>query len=247
MNSHNADKLSYDWWELYFIPFNLKSDTKDCIRINATTVACTIPLAIYICSIFMFSFLILSNQHYLEKSLENAKSNIKNKELTEFFELNEEATKQILQNPGMRVAISTTITLKCFVSLVSAMIIFWLFIALFRGEWGNFLDYWLICSSSLSVLVLSSLTLFVLQWSLLLFDDNISLIILLKEPDKSYIIYKLIKQVDLFNVWFLYLLSSRLGSLYQESRMIIFILLVCIFIILILVVSFIGMDFILTY
>jgi hypothetical protein len=247
MNSGRANESRCEWWELLFVPFNVKINNQYCTVPHSTTAAYTIPIVVYLCSTFMLSFFILSNQNYLDRSLENARSHSKNIEQDEFFELNKEANRQILQNPGMRVIISITIVYKCLISFVCAIIIFWIAVAFLCGQWDNFPDYWLITSSTLSVLCLSSLVLFVFQSSLLLFDENIGLVLLIKDLDRSSILFKLLSQLDLFNIWFLYLLSARLGTYYHESRWTIFILLIFIFLLIILLSSLGGMDFILIY
>jgi hypothetical protein len=247
MNSGNADESRCEWWELFYVPFNVKINNQYCTIPFSTTAAHTLPIIIYLCCTFMLSFFILSNQNYLDRSLENARSHSKNIDQDELFELNKEANRQILQNPGMRVIISITITYKCFISFVCTIIVFWIGVAFLCGQWDNFPDYWLITSSTLSVLCMSSIVLFVFQTSLLLFDENIGLLLFIRDLDRSSILFKFLSQMDLFNIWFLYLLSARLSAYYQESRRAIFILLVFIFVLIILLFSLGGMDFILIY
>lgn len=246
MRVPDAEIARPEWWELYCVPYHSKNNSPEpCVPIP-TTAAYILPVIIYACTIFTFSFLITSNQNFIDKSMENVKANIKTKEQAEFFADHEETNRQILQNPGMRLFISTTMTVKCLVSLAGTLMVFWISISLVSGQWNNFQEFWLISSSSLSIFLLSSLTLFILHWLTLLFDGTISFVLFMKGADKSSFLYNFIGQLDLFNIWFLYLLSARLAPIYNESRHVVFIFFIIVFVMMFLLFFFLGINFILT-
>ena len=243
MKNNLVEENEIEWWELFFIPFTSKSAELNCANLRVTTAANILPIIILLSSIFAFSYILLTNESYLKRNLDNAKARITDSEQYHVFELNEEANYQILRNPGMRLIIAMKITLKYSFSLLCTTILYGLGIALFSGLWNNFPKYWFIVSSCFGVLLLNSLILFLLRWSLLLIDDNISLALVMHDTDVSNILYKLAKEVDVFNVWFLFLLSSRLERVFNESRLILFMFLLSTFILIIISFSLLGIDY----
>jgi hypothetical protein len=241
----DAEVARPEWWELYCIPYHSKKKSPEQLLPNPTAAAFILPVVIYACAIFTFSFLITSNQTFIDKSMESVKANIKTKEQAEYFADHEEANRQILQNPGMRVFISTTMTFKCLVTLAGTLMIFWISVSLLSGQWKNSQEFWLISTSSLSILLLCSLTLFILHSLTLLFDGTISFVLFMKGADKSSFLYNFIAQLDLFNIWFIYLLSVRLAPIYNESRYVLFVFFISVFVMTFLIFFFLGINFIL--
>jgi hypothetical protein len=243
MDSNVSRENEIEWWELFFIPFPSKSMELRCVSPRITTTANILPLILLLSSIFAFSYLLLTNENYLKRNLESAKARITDNEQYRVFELTEEANCQILRNPGVRLIIAMRITLKYSLSLLCTICLFGVGIVLFSGRWNKFKEYWFLVSSSLGVLLLNSLILFLLRWSLLLIDDNISLTLVMQDTDISNILYKLAKQVDLFNLWFLFLLSTRLERVFNETRLVLFLVFMLTFIIIIISFSLLGIDY----
>jgi len=234
-----------DWWELYFIPVQSRTGGPSSVLPAATSSAYGMPLLLFLCVNFLCSFLLMSNQNFMDRSFENAKSRITNNEQAAFLEHTEEANRQILQHPGMRIAISTTLTFKGLISFLSTAVLFWFAFALYSGRWNTIPEFWLVMTSSWSILVLGSIVFFILQFSLLTFDDKPGFAWLFRELKRSSFTYELINQFDLFTVWFIYLLSSRLGRLYGEHRFVLFILFTLIIILIHLLFHLLGVDFML--
>jgi hypothetical protein len=231
------------WWKLFLSMFPRNSDENSARIPHPTAAAYAFPLVILVASIFLSEFLIFSNEDYLDHIVDNAMTRATTREQQETLELNREANKQILRNPGIRVLMASGIVMRFILSLIASFVLFWLSLAGVSGRWESFPEFWRVALSSTSVLVIGVGVLLFLRWFFYLADNNLSLVLLLHKPDFDGVLFSLLSNLDLFNAWFLFLLSSRLSSIYHESTATLFVIFLVILIIEILFSSLVHASF----
>ncbi len=216
MNQQPVLKENIQWWRLFLSLFPRSSDKNSARIPHPTAAAYAFPLVILVASIFLSEFLIFSNEEYLDHIVENAVSRATTREQQETLELSREANKQILHNPGIRVLMAARIAMRYVLSFAATLVLFWLALAGLSGRWESFPDFWRVAISSTGVLLIGVGVLFLLRWFFYLADNTVSVALLLQKPDFSGVLFSLLSNLDLFNVWFLILLSSRLSAMYHE-------------------------------
>lgn len=245
MNDRPAQQGNAPWWILYPSIIPLLNRENPARIPHPTTSAYTLPFLLLASAVFLSLFFLSSNEGYLDRIIDNAETHAHSREQRETLELNREANKQIVRNPGIRFVIAATVAARYSLSLLVTLALFWLAIAGMSGRWESFLEFWLVATSSTGVLLLAAGIQFFLRWFFFLSDYNVSLVLLLPRPDFSGVLFNLLLQVDIFNVWFLWLLSSRCSIIYQEKTAVLFIIFISILVIEVLVSSLLHIDFLL--
>ena len=245
MDWPTASRSFVPWWKAYLSALPHRGG-EDAVEIpEPTTAAVTLPFLLLMTSLFCSTFIIFSNERYLDRIVDDAMTHATTREQRETLELNREGNKQILDNPAIRFVIASKVTLRYALSFSATLFLFWLTLAGMSGRWDSFAVYWLIAMSSTAMLLLAAAVMFLLRWFFFLGDHNLSLGFLLTSPDFSGVPFRLLSQLDLFNLWFLWLLSSRLSPIYRERTATLFVVFVSLLVIEILFSSLVGVDFVL--
>ncbi len=209
---------------------------------HLTVVASLVPLVVLSVSVFLSAFVLLSNERYLDATVDEALARAKTQEQRDVVEMSREGNKTILQNLGMRVVIGGEIVLRYAVSLVIILAVFWLALAAISGKWERFIEFWSVAMLSTAPLLFGVVLTFILRWLLLVPGEPLSLVMLVNQPDYSIVAHRFLTTLEPFSLFFVWLLATRLSTLHQESRGILFTLFVLVFVVVNLGWSLLGVH-----
>lgn len=216
------ERKKVSWDDLLFAYIILVRTKRPQTVLPSTAFTTLIPLVILTTAVFFSSFVILSNNQYLDSIIDEASARARTQEEREVVEMSREGNKEILQNPGLRFLISGKVMVKYVLSLGILLVLFWLALAAISGKWDGVMEFCAVAMFSTAPLLFGVVLTFVLRWSLLIAGEPLSLAMILNQPDYSSIQYRFLAAVDPFRVWFIWFLATRLSVLYQESRVMLF-------------------------
>lgn len=223
-NDFPRAKNSPEWWQQYFRPFFRRSNIYLQLPPKPTFLAYLLPLTIFALTVFACVYWLYSNEYFIEHTLSKAEINAKTIEARERIEHTREGMSYILKNPAFRLLLSAEYIFTVVKSLLSFLFFTWLLLSALSGKWQTFLSFWLLSSSSLSMLTIGVFVNSVLKIVLLREVVAVGPLLFFNSYELADEYIAILAQFDFFLIWYFGLLSLRLSSLYQEKSSTVFVL-----------------------
>lgn len=223
-NNFSPTRSEPDWWQQYFRPFFKRSDILLQLPPKPTLFAYILPLILFAFAVFVCVYWLYSNDYFIEQILARAEVGAKTMEEKERVERTREGMSYILKNPAFRLLLSAEYTFTVVKSLLLFLFFVWLLLSTLSSRWQNFLSFWLVSSSSLSVLTIGILVNSVLKVALLREVATVGPLLLLDSHGFTSEYVAIIAQFDVFLIWYFSLLSFKLSSLYEEKPLTVFVI-----------------------
>jgi len=190
-------------------------------------------------SVFISTYYLYSSEYFVNQTLAKAEAEARTATDLERLEHTREGLEWILRNPGVRMLVSAEMTFTVTRSYLGFLLLVWIFLSLLSGKWHLFSSFWLVSSSSLSVLSLGVLVNGMLKVLFLRETVAISPLWLLNSQDSQNLVVVLFAQCDLFFLWFCALVAKRASMVYEEKSPYVFAICIASWAILLLCVRFV--------
>ncbi len=181
------------------------------------TIYILLPMIVYILVVFGFSYLLISNDYFIEQMLLKIEEKAlleKDSEVLEMLDM----TRVILTDPGYHILISIKNSFDHLINLFLYLFLSYLSISFITEKWELIKPFSLVASASINILSIGFIINTILK--LVLLDGKAIVGITLFSgdfPTKS-IFYSLINELDFFMLWFIVALSFGVSYLYDEKK-----------------------------
>lgn len=208
---------------LLFYPL-LLSKYRDDLPTNIPNFVIFFPFLIYVLIVFASSFLLVSNDHFIEQILLKAEERAMERHDSDSALEVIDMTRVVLTNPGYQLLVSITTTLVALRNLVLFLFVCYLSMSFISGKWSFIKPFLLITASSINVLSIGYILNTLLKVSLLNESVVVGAALFLSNSSSEGILHFFINRVDLFTIWFFISLSTGIAFAYKEKVSFTFIL-----------------------
>lgn len=162
-----------------------------------------------------------SNEYFIEQLHRQAEARATTAEQRETIELSREATDRVLKNPAFRLLMSLEVVFVSVRSLLILLLIVWIALSILAERLSLFLPFWLLASTSTSILSLGTVINTIVKIALLQGNTPFSPMFFFGSYDGADPIHFVLARSDIFSLYFLSLVSFRASAIYQEKPLVI--------------------------
>ncbi len=184
-------------------------------RIRTTYIL--LPVIVYILVVFSFSYLLVSNDYFIEQMLLEIEEKAlleKDVEKLEIIDM----TRAVLTNPGYRIIVSAKHVFDRLINLFLFLLMNYLLISFIKEKWNLIKPFLLVASASINILSIGFIINTMLKLILLNAEVTVGITLFSRVFPTESILYYFINELDFFTLWFIVALSFGTSYLYDEKR-----------------------------
>ena len=230
------------WWKLFLDPL-IPWGRSTYHRTHSSLPSCTIPFFLFVGVVCLCSYMLMTNDYFVEQILLKALGRAGTSEELEAAVRAREATQLAMRNPVMMATIALEGGLVSARSLLMVFILDHALISAVSSRWSLLPESWKLFSLSTGVLMLGVLVNTLLK--VILLDENfvVGPSVFLSSFDNANIVHSALKTSDCFSIWFLTVFSRKASGITGEKTWIIGMVSACSWLIVHLVCILLGIRF----
>jgi len=217
--------------QLFLYPILIKKYRYD-FTANIATVFILLPIIVYILIVFSSTFLLVSNDYFIEQILLKAEEKAMESQEGDVLEIID-MTRAVLTNPGYRLLISAKTTFVTLRNLVLFLFACYLLTSFITEKWTFIKPFLLVTASSINILSIGFIINTILKISLLNESAVVGATLFLGASTSEGIFHFFVNKLDIFTIWFLVSLSFGVSYLYNEKKYFVILLFTMIWLLLI--------------
>lgn len=203
--------------QLFLYPILIKK-YRNGLPANIANVFILLPIIIYILIVFGSSYLLISNDYFIEQILLKAEEKAMERQDGDSALEVIDMTRAVLKNPGYQLLVSATTTFVTLRNLVLFLFACYLLTSFITEKWAFIKPFLLGTASSINILSIGFILNTILKMSLLNESAIVGATLFLGVPASEGILHFFINKLDIFTIWFLISLSFGVAYVYNEKK-----------------------------